>query len=143
MDIPKSRYTYRLAKNLNRMASLIERYFNEVQNKSDQLDAIIKSVTNGILVVDINKRIYLINEEAKKLLGCDTKETTEGELDADVIKEDRLRDFLVYNIGTNHSITNEVKVSSGRIYKVKVDPIKMQDIDNLSISTVEIGRASC
>src|SRR3712207_4143691 len=73
MDIPKSRYTYRIAKNLNRMASMIERYFNEVQNKSDQLDAIIKSATNGILVVDIDKRIYLINDEAKKLLGCNEK----------------------------------------------------------------------
>jgi len=136
MDIPKSRYTYRLAKNLNRMASMLERYLNEVQNKSDQLDAIIKSATNGILVVDINKRIYLINEEAKKLLGCNPKEMIEGEPVADVIEEDGLRDFLVYNIGINHSVTKELRVSGGRMYKVKIDPIKMQDIDNLSISTV-------
>ena len=136
MDIPKSRYTNRLAKNLNRMAKMIDRYFNEVQSKNDQLDAIIKSVTNGILVVDINKKIYLANEEAKLLLGCDSQAIVEGEYVIDVIRDGGLKDFLVYNIGINYSITKELKVEGNRIYRVKIDPVRMQDIDNLSISTV-------
>lgn len=110
MDIPKSRYTNRLAKNLNRMAKMIDRYFNEVQSKNDQLDAIIKSVTNGILVVDINKKIYLANKEAKLLLGCDSQAIVEGEYVIDVIRDGGLKDFLVYNIGINYSITKELKV---------------------------------
>lgn len=136
MDIPKSRYTNRLAKNLNRMAKMIDRYFNEVQSKNDQLDAIIKSVTNGILVVDINKKIYLANKEAKLLLGCDSQTIVEGEYVIDVIRDGGLKDFLVYNIGINYSITKELKVEGNRIYRVKIDPVRMQDIDNLSISTV-------
>ncbi|MDU0964505.1 MAG: ATP-binding protein [Peptostreptococcus anaerobius] len=136
MDIPKSRYTNRLAKNLNRMAKMIDRYFNEVQSKNDQLDAIIKSVTNGILVVDINKKIYLANKEAKLLLGCDSQAIVEGEYVIDVIRDWGLKDFLVYNIGINYSITKELKVEGNRIYRVKIDPVRMQDIDNLSISTV-------
>lgn len=136
MDIPKSRYTNRLAKNLNRMAKMIDRYFNEVQSKNDQLDAIIKSVTNGILVVDINKKIYLANKEAKLLLGCDSQSIVEGEYVIDVIRDGGLKDFLVYNIGINYSITKELKVEGNRIYRVKIDPVRMQDIDNLSISTV-------
>lgn len=136
MDIPKSRYTNRLAKNLNRMAKMIDRYFNEVQSKNDQLDAIIKSVTNGILVVDINKNIYLANKEAKLLLGCDSQAIVEGEYVIDVIRDGGLKDFLVYNIGINYSITKELKVEGNRIYRVKIDPVRMQDIDNLSISTV-------
>lgn len=136
MDIPKSRYTNRLAKNLNRMAKMIDRYFNEVQSKNDQLDAIIKSVTNGILVVDINKKIYLANKEAKLLLGCDSQAIVEGEYVIDVIQDEGLKDFLVYNIGINYSITKELKVEGNRIYRVKIDPVRMQDIDNLSISTV-------
>ena len=136
MDIPKSRYTNRLAKNLNRMAKMIDRYFNEVQSKNDQLDAIIKSVTNGILVVDINKKIYLANKEAKLLLGCDSQVIVEGEYVIDVIRDGGLKDFLVYNIGINYSITKELKVEGNRIYRVKIDPVRMQDIDNLSISTV-------
>lgn len=136
MDIPKSRYTNRLAKNLNRMAKMIDRYFNEVQSKNDQLDAIIKSVTNGILVVDINKKIYLANKEAKLLLGCDSQAIVEGEYVIDVIQDEGLKDFLVYNIGINYSITKELKVEGSRIYRVKIDPVRMQDIDNLSISTV-------
>ena len=136
MDIPKSRYTNRLAKNLNRMAKMIDRYFNEVQSKNDQLDAIIKSVTNGILVVDINKKIYLANKEAKLLLCCDSQAIVEGEYVIDVIRDGGLKDFLVYNIGINYSITKELKVEGNRIYRVKIDPVRMQDIDNLSISTV-------
>lgn len=136
MDIPKSRYTNRLAKNLNRMAKMIDRYFNEVQSKNDQLDAIIKSVTNGILVVDINKKIYLANKEAKLLLGCDSQAIVEGEYVIDVIRDGGLKDFLLYNIGINYSITKELKVEGNRIYRVKIDPVRMQDIDNLSISTV-------
>lgn len=136
MDIPKSRYTNRLAKNLNRMAKMIDRYFNEVQSKNDQLDAIIKSVTNGILVVDINKKIYLANKEAKLLLGCDSQVIVDGEYVIDVIRDGGLKDFLVYNIGINYSITKELKVEGNRIYRVKIDPVRMQDIDNLSISTV-------
>lgn len=136
MDIPKSRYTNRLAMNLNRMAKMIDRYFNEVQSKNDQLDAIIKSVTNGILVVDINKKIYLANKEAKLLLGCDSQAIVEGEYVIDVIRDGGLKDFLVYNIGINYSITKELKVEGNRIYRVKIDPVRMQDIDNLSISTV-------
>ena len=118
------------------MAKMIDRYFNEVQSKNDQLDAIIKSVTNGILVVDINKKIYLANKEAKLLLGCDSQAIVEGEYVIDVIRDGGLKDFLVYNIGINYSITKELKVEGNRIYRVKIDPVRMQDIDNLSISTV-------
>ena len=42
----------------------------------------------------------------------------------------------MYNIGINYSITKELKVEGNRIYRVKIDPVRMQDIDNLSISTV-------
>ena len=51
--------------NFNSTLSSLDKSFYDLDNKNRQLDAIIKSVSNGIIVIDINKRVYLINSVAR------------------------------------------------------------------------------
>lgn len=63
-----------LADNFNEMTSDIDRLFTEVNEKKSQLDAIISSVAEGLLVVDTKGRIILMNKSFEKISGTDCRE---------------------------------------------------------------------
>ena len=53
-----------------------------------------------------------------------------------IVKNDELLDFIVYNAGMSTSVSKEIKDTSGRIFKVKIDPVKMHLEKDLVISSV-------
>ncbi len=122
--------------NFNSMLSSLDKSFDDIANKNRQLDAIIKSVSNGIIVIDINNRVYLINSVARDYINCQSSGKLEGLPISSIVKNDQLLDFIVYNAGMNTSISKEIKCVGGRTFKVKIDPVKMHLKKDLVISSV-------
>jgi two-component system phosphate regulon sensor histidine kinase PhoR len=60
-----------LAENFNFMTAQIKDLFDEVSEKQRQLDAIIESVTEGLMVTDEKGRIILINKSFRKISGTE------------------------------------------------------------------------
>ena len=124
------------ANNFNSTLSSLDKSFYDLDNKNRQLDAIIKSVSNGIIVIDINKRVYLINSVARDYIDFRSSGKLEGMPISSIVKNDELLDFIVYNAGMSTSVSKEIKDTSGRIFKVKIDPVKMHLEKDLVISSV-------
>lgn len=122
--------------NFNSTLSSLDKSFYDLAKKNRQLDAIIKSVSNGIIVIDINNRVYLINSVAREYIDYGASGRLEGMPISGIVKNEALLDFIVYNIGMNTSVSKEIRSSEGRTFKVKIDPVKMHLEKDLVISSV-------
>jgi two-component system phosphate regulon sensor histidine kinase PhoR len=65
---------HELAENFNFMTSQIKQLFSDLTEKQKQLDSIIDSVSEGLLVVDEKGRIVLINKSFRAIAGAEIKE---------------------------------------------------------------------
>ncbi|WP_455104043.1 sensor histidine kinase [Peptostreptococcus sp.] len=122
--------------NFNSTLSSLDKSFYDLAKKNKQLDAIIKSVSNGIIVIDINNRVYLINSLAREYIDYGDSGRLEGMPISSIVKNEALLDFIVYNVGVNTSVSKEIRSSKGRTFKVKIDPVKIHLEKDLVISSV-------
>lgn len=122
--------------NFNSTLSSLDKSFYDLAKKNRQLDAIIKSVSNGIIVIDINNRVYLINSVAREYIDYGASGRLEGMPISSIVKNEALLDFIVYNVGMNTSVSKEIRSSKVRTFKVKIDPVKMHLEKDLVISSV-------
>lgn len=120
----------------NEMVDILEKYFNEVEGKNIQLNSILKSVSNGILVVDVYNKVFLINDKAKEYLDCPKDVHIERMSIYEVIKDDKILDFIKYNISTDTNISKEIKLKNGKIYNIKIDPISIDSRKSILIASV-------
>ena len=63
-----------LSKNFNDMIDIMNSKIEEVEYNHLQMTSILKSISHGILAVDIDGNIMLINDEAKRILKCNEDE---------------------------------------------------------------------
>ena len=70
MDLGGNGELGEFAKNYNEMIKNLYNTFDELEYKNLQLRSILKSISNGILAIDIEGNILLINDEAKKMINC-------------------------------------------------------------------------
>ena len=79
-----------LAKNFNEMIEIMDSTISEVEYSHLQMTSILKSISHGILAIDIDGNIMLINEEAKRMLKCDCDKPIEGTNASILINEEKL-----------------------------------------------------
>ena len=80
-----------LSKTFNHMADKLESTLKDSIDKTNRLEAILKSMDNGVIAVDISCKIIMINPYAKKIFG----------ISKDVIGEnlmDSIRDFELEDV---------------------------------------------
>jgi two-component system, OmpR family, phosphate regulon sensor histidine kinase PhoR len=65
---------WELAESFNFMTLQIKELFGSLSEKQKQLDAVIESVAEGLVVVDDKGRIVLVNKSFRKIAGSDVKE---------------------------------------------------------------------
>ena len=65
---------WELAENFNFMTAQIKELFEAISEKQKQLDAVIDSVAEGLIVLDEKGRIVLINRSFKKIADSEVKE---------------------------------------------------------------------
>jgi two-component system phosphate regulon sensor histidine kinase PhoR len=120
-----------LAKNFNEMADKLEVTLNEVIDKQNRLEAILQSMDSGVIAVDRNNKVIMINPYAKKMFGV-TK---------DIIGQnllDNIRDFELENIfHQSDDAYKEIKILWPQERELR---IKTADIINRSehIGTVAV-----
>lgn len=81
----------RLGVTFNKMAGRLQDTLNDSLDKQNKLEAILKSMDSGVIAVDKNHKIIMINPYAKKIFG----------INRDIIGEnlmDNIRDFELENI---------------------------------------------
>ena len=125
-----------LAKNFNKMIEIMDSTITELENSHLQMKSILKSISHGILAIDINGNIMLINEEAKRILKCDTNKKVEDKNISSAIGEkDLLNEILLFK-GSKKNKRTQLTTSEDIVYKINLDPIYLQDFDNIIIGSI-------
>ena len=125
-----------LSRNFNEMIDIMNSKIEEVEYNHLQMTSILKSISHGILAIDIDGSIMLINEEAKKILKCNEYENIEGKNVNTIIKEGSILKEIVLFKGSKESKYIEITTDDEIVYSINLDPIYLQDVDNVIIGSI-------
>ncbi|RDY25560.1 PAS domain S-box protein [Romboutsia weinsteinii] len=125
-----------LTRNFNNMIETMDKTIDEVEDKNIQLKSILKSISHGILAIDIDANILLINEEAKKIIKSTPGQLVEGHNINSIIREERILKEIVKFLGSKQNERSEITISDGTVYKIKLDPVYLQNTDSVMIGSI-------
>ncbi|MEF9992577.1 MAG: ATP-binding protein [Romboutsia sp.] len=125
-----------LARNFNHMIEKMDDTITEVEYKNVQLKSIIKSISHGILAIDVNGNILLINEEAKKFIKADENKSPEGKSINATIKETKILKEIYRFVGSKKNESSEITTDDGIVYQIKLDPVYLQGTNNVIIGSI-------
>lgn len=100
-----------------------------------KLKSILKSISNGIVAIDNEQKILLINDVAKKLFG-DNDFIFEGQKIDCVINNKAMAKAIFTLIPTRKSKKIEIKDQNDKYYKIRVDPVYLKNEKNVVIGSI-------
>jgi two-component system phosphate regulon sensor histidine kinase PhoR len=125
----------RLSNNFNFMITKINNNIEELEDKNIKLKSILKSISNGIVAIDNDETILLINDVAKEIFNYES-DKFEGEKIDKVINNDVLLKSIKNLIPIRKSTQIQIEDEKDRFYKVKIDPILLKNAENVIIGSI-------
>lgn len=112
-----------LSRTFNNMADILQSTLKDSLDKQNKLEAILKSMDSGVIAIDKNHKVIMINPYAKKIFG----------INKDIIGENlinNIRDFELYDIfDTTKDDNREIKIlwPKERILRIRTADIINDD----------------
>ena len=125
-----------LSRNFNFMMETMENTIEEVEYKHLQLTSVLKSISHGILVIDIDGNIILINDEARKMIKSKCIGKEEGKNIKQVIHVEKILNGIEKYIGSKENNCEKLKLEDETVYKSKIDPVYLQNSKNAIIGSI-------
>ncbi|MDD5644660.1 MAG: ATP-binding protein [bacterium] len=94
-----------LAVSFNHMTDQIKSLFQQLTGQKDELDNIIASITEGLLVLGVDGKILLANQTFKKIIGA---EKFKGSFYWEIIKEPDFAELVKIISGERKNISKEI-----------------------------------
>lgn len=120
-----------LADTFNEMASRLEHTVADLTDKNMKVETIINSMMDGIIAVDNNYRIVLINRTAREMFDIDNNIDVIGSSLIEVVRNNRLNSYVRKSVSRGVSSINEILIGSTsrneKTYKIHTNPIKSVD----------------
>ena len=101
VDISRSDEIGILADNFNNMAQKLNKTISDLKDKNEKLDTIINSMTNGIIAVNAEMKIILVNSIASRMFRIESSGTDENSSD--------IRGLNIIEVIRNSHIINNLK----------------------------------
>ena len=136
MDLGGNGELGEFAKNYNDMIKNLYNTFDELEYKNLQLRSILKSISNGILAIDIEGNILLINDEAKKMINCPKEVMVEGRNISFAIRNDMILKQIMMFMGSKENEKTVVNLEDGRFLRIKLDPVYLQNNKSIVIGSI-------
>ena len=117
-----------LADTFNAMAAQLEKNMVDLTDKNVKVDSIINSMISGIVAVDRNYKIILVNEMAFELFGIKNRTSIVGANIIEFIRNNQINQLLRDCIDKNISLVNEISIGSPdeKILRIYTNPIKSE-----------------
>lgn len=125
-----------LARNFNFMMETMESTIEEVEYKHLQLTSVLKSISHGILVIDINGNIILINDEGRHMIKSKSPGKEEGKNIKQIVNVEPILGGIIENIGRKESYNSNLYLEDETVYKLKIDPVYLQNSKNAIIGSI-------
>ncbi|MBU5335850.1 HAMP domain-containing sensor histidine kinase [Intestinibacter bartlettii] len=125
-----------LSKNFNYMIQIMDTTIEEVKYKHLQLTSIVKSVSHGILAIDVKGNILLVNDVAKEMLKCDVEKNLEGSNFKFIVKDKKILEIFQKYVGSTQNEVIELELKDNLVYRIKIDPVYLQDSKHAIIGSI-------
>lgn len=124
-----------LSTTFNEMAIKLEKTVVDLTDKNIKVDSIMNSMISGIIAVDKNYNIILINAKAREMFGLKPSREVLGSNIMEVIRHHQVNLYLDETIKNNISLVNEITINNPdeKVMMLYTNPIKPRDphINNL------------
>jgi two-component system, OmpR family, phosphate regulon sensor histidine kinase PhoR len=112
IKLPVSGYeeTRQLAIALNEMAGNLNTMITRITEQNHELEAILSSMTEGVIAVDTNERILLVNNAAATLFAIERR-NAEGKWIGEALRNKEVCEFLAKALKAESPIEQEVVLS--------------------------------
>ncbi|MBN2316121.1 MAG: HAMP domain-containing protein [Sedimentisphaerales bacterium] len=107
VPIPKQVELAELAQALNEMARQLRDRINTITRQRNEVEAILSSMAEGVVAVDVNNRIVSINRAAAKFLNIDLTEA-KGRTVEDIVHNTEFQAFIQGILNDENSCQTEV-----------------------------------
>ncbi len=124
-----------ISSNFNSMIFMMEQTIKELEANRIKTESILKSISDGILAIDINSNIILINSKAKDMLGCNDECVEGNHINHSIHQNDVLREIMYYR-GTKEIKKVEITLDTEEVYAINFDPIYLQENKEVIIGTI-------
>lgn len=98
----------RLARNFNNMAEQINILFNELSTQKEELNSIILSIQEGLLVLNNEGKIILSN---KSFMDFMQKDSIEGRFYWEIIREQKFDELIKKVMNERKDLSSEIKIN--------------------------------
>jgi len=122
-----------LASTFNEMADKLDNTLSGILDKNVRVDTIINSMRDGIIAIDTNYKILIINTIACDIFGVKHGPGIIGKNLLDITRNSKVNSFLRDTIKNNVALTDEItmfspKMGTDFIYKIYTNPIKNAEV---------------
>ena len=99
--------TNELSQTMNFMAKELEEKIKNLELRNKEQSAILKSMIEGVIAVDMNDRVLMINRSACRILGTDP-EKAKGKLIQEAVRNTKVQEFIT-SLVKNNGVIHEKK----------------------------------
>ncbi len=121
-------------KSFNLMTKEIYKNIETLKDRNSKLKAILKSISNGIVAIDTEQNVLLMNKAAKNIFDYH-EQNYEGKPFEKIVKEQRLLLSILELCHKRERAQTQVHLES-LDYKINVDPIRLDDNDKIVIGAI-------
>jgi two-component system phosphate regulon sensor histidine kinase PhoR len=100
-----------LAESLNRMAVELREHIDTVMRQRNEIEAVLSSMVEGVIAVDMEERVISMNHAAAKMFGCDPAEA-QGRSIQEVVRNTVLHQFVKNALSSQEAVEKEIVLSS-------------------------------
>jgi two-component system phosphate regulon sensor histidine kinase PhoR len=127
-----------LAKNFNKMSEELKIKIDEINEKSDETNAILSSMINGVIAINNEKEIMFINESVVKIFENNINvEDVKGKKVLEIFRNDKLDDSI--NEMINNPNINESEIHLNNLDNEKILKIFLNEIISTIKPYIQIG----
>lgn len=106
---PKNKELQSFAESLNRMADQLDEKLNIIGEQKNLQQAVLESMKEGVLAVDYDERVLLINNTAEKILDVDIEDVT-GRTLQEIVRVSEIHKFFKKIISEGHTQESEIVI---------------------------------
>ncbi len=133
--VPKVQELAPLAEAMNAMGEQLERKIETLTRQRNELEAVISSVVEGVIVVNQNEQIARINEAAGSIFGI-VPEEVKGRPIYETIRNARLQNFVSKTLASNEPVEEDIRTFTGKERILRAVGTRIKESERMSEGAV-------
>ncbi len=124
-----------LVDSMNQMAIQLNDRINTIIRQKNEQQAVLSSMVEGVLAIDLNERVININAAAESMLNV-SDDLAHGRYIYEVLRNTQIQDFVKRSLAEQKAIEGEIVLDRGKEYYIQAHGAALRDGAGKHIGTV-------